>query len=164
MRATSRLVAIAAGLVVALSVTAAPSAQASTQHVRSQPNGDISVGSSSGATTDRDGDRDFNTVTKSDDGGLHYDVFNLTDSPQTVHVTVVLDGPGTIRDAVLVDEDVALGRHCQSGEVCTDGTQANFFFRVRTKDWPAGTYSLSVTGSGTETATAVSTFTVHYDK
>jgi aminoglycoside phosphotransferase len=85
-------------------------------------------------------------------GGLHYDVFNLTDSPQMVHVTVTLDGPGTIRDAV--DEDVALGRHCRSGEVCTDGTQGTFSFRVQTKGLPAGTYSLSVSGSGTETATA----------
>jgi hypothetical protein len=162
MRGTSRLVVTAAGLVVALSVTAMPTAQASTQIVRSQPNEDLGVISSSGADTNRDGDGDFNTATKSDNGGLHYSVFNLADFGQTVHVRVELDGPGTIRDAVLVDEDVALGP-CPPGGPCTESAQANFDFRVQTKDWPAGTYALSVTGTGSETATAVSTFTVHYD-
>jgi hypothetical protein len=34
----------------------------------------------------------------------------------------------------------------------------------RRKDWPGGTYSVSVTGSGSETASPVSTFTVAYRK
>jgi hypothetical protein len=71
--------------------------------------------------------------------------------------------PAPAQDVTLVDEDVALGPSCpQDGSLCTDGEQGRFEFKVRHKDWPAGTYSLSVTGSGSETATAVSTFTVAY--
>ena len=47
------------------------------------------------------------------------------------------------------DEDVLLGP--QEGEVAFDFFES----KVKMKDWPAGTYSLSVTGSGSETATAV---------
>jgi hypothetical protein len=54
------------------------------------------------------------------------------------------------------DEDVLLGP--QQGDVAFD------FFESKMKYWPAGTYSLSVTCSGSETATAVSTFTVAYKK
>jgi hypothetical protein len=147
------------GSVVALLVASVPTAFADTQHVRSQPNGDISAGSSSGALSNRDKDADFNTMTQADKGSLHYDVANLAAFPQTIHITVVLDGPGTAQDATLVDEDVDF-EACT--EVCTDIDQSNFEFKVRHKDWPAGTYSLIVTGSGSETATAVSTFTVAY--
>ncbi|MPZ96782.1 MAG: hypothetical protein GEU96_18210 [Propionibacteriales bacterium] len=157
MHGISRLIA-AAGMAVALLIAMTFTAQASTERELSQPNGHLSATSSSGATTDRDRDADFNTVTKSDNGGLFYSVFNLTDFAQTVHVRVVLDGPGTVADAVLVDEDVALG---PCDPTC-EGTQAFASFRVKAKDWPAGTYSLSVTGTGNETVTAVSTFTVHY--
>jgi hypothetical protein len=151
------------GLVGALLLALVPVAHADTQRARSVPNGDILVDSSSGAITDRDKDGDFNTVTQADKGSLFYSVFNQAEFAQTVHVTVILDGPGTAQDATLVDEDVALGPSCpQDGSLCTDGTQGRFEFKVRHKDWPAGTYSLSVTGSGSETATAASTFTIAY--
>lgn len=78
-----------------------------------------------------------------------------------MHVTVVLDGPGTAQDATLVDEDVDLA---ECTVTCTAIKQQFFEFKVRRSDWPAGTYSLSVTGSGSETATAVTTFTVAYNK
>jgi hypothetical protein len=153
------------GLVISLSLALAPLAQADTQRASSEPNRDIQAISSSGAQagSNHDKDGDFNTVTQADKGILSYAVFNQAEFAQTVHITVVLDGPGTAQDATLVDEDVALGPSCpQDGSVCTDGTQGGFEFRVKQKDWPAGTYSLSVTGSASETATAVSTFTVAY--
>jgi hypothetical protein len=80
-----------------------------------------------------------------------------------VRVTVVLDGPGAFQDATLVDENVDLAG-CPPDRGCTASRQGTFSLRVRHKDWPAGTYSLSVTGSGSETATAVTTFTVAYNK
>ncbi|MPZ92952.1 MAG: hypothetical protein GEU68_15265 [Actinobacteria bacterium] len=161
MRSFSRLTVM--GLVISVFLILAPLAQADTQRARSAPNGDIATTSSSGALSNRDKDQDFNTLTQADKGSLFYSVFNQADFGQTVHVSVVLDGPGTAQDATLVDEDVALGPSCpQDGSLCTDGEQGRFEFKVRQKDWPAGTYSLSVTGSASETATAVSTFTVAY--
>jgi hypothetical protein len=70
-------------------------------------------------------------------------------------------GPALPRTQTLVDEDVDLAGCTVT---CTAIKQQFFEFKVRRSDWPAGTYSLSVTGSGSETATAVSTFTVPYDK
>lgn len=163
MHRFSRLALVS--LLVSLFLVPATFAQADTQRAFSEPNRDIQALSSSGAQagSNHDKDGDFNTVTQADKGSLVYAVFNQADFAQTVHVTVVLDGPGTAQDATLVDEDVALGPSCpQDGSVCTDGTQDRFEFRVKQKDWPAGTYSLSVTGSGSETATATSTFTVAY--
>ena len=152
MRGFGRLTVV--GLVISMGLALAPLAQADTQRARSEPNGDIAVDSSSGATTDRDKDGDFNTVTQADRGTLFYAVANQTQETQTVHVTVVLDGPGTAQDATLVDESIVIGPN--------DIHQDAFGFKVRHKDWPEGTYSLSVTGSGTESATAVSTFTIAY--
>ena len=154
MRSIGRLTVV--GLVISMVLALATLAQADTQRARSEPNGDIAVDSSSGALTDRDKDGDFNTLTQADKGTLFYAVANQTQEAQTVHVTVVLDGPGSAQDATLVDEDVVIGPN--------DIRQSAFEFKVRHKDWPEGTYSLSVTGSGSETATAVSTFTVAYDK
>jgi hypothetical protein len=163
MRSFSRLTAM--GLVISLFLILAPLAQADTQRARSVPNGDIATTSSSGAqaSSNHDKDGNFSTLTQADKGSLFYSVFNQADFAQTVHVTVALDGPGTAQDATLVDEDVALGPSCpQDGSLCTDLAFDRFEFQVRQKDWPAGTYSLSVTGSASETATAVSTFTVAY--
>ena len=143
-------------LLVSLFLVPAPFAQADTQRAFSAPNRDIQAISSSGAQarSDHDKDGDFNTLTQADNGSLVYAVFNQAEFAQTVHITVVLDGPGTAQDATLVDEDVLLE---------PDGLAFNSFdFKVKRKDWPAGTYSLSVTGSGSESATAVSTFTVAY--
>lgn len=140
----------------------APAAQADTQRGESAPDRHIWLTSSSGATTDRDRDRDFNTLTHSDKGVLFYSVFNQAEFAQPVHITVSLDGPGTAQDTVLLDEVFALGPKCQPGSVCTDSQQGTFRFRTHRKEWPAGTYSLVVTGSGSESATTASTFTVGY--
>jgi hypothetical protein len=163
MQRFSRLVV--AGVAASLFLALAPSAQADTQRAVSEPNGDVFVTSSSGAEVDsnHDKDNDFNTMTQADKGALFYSVFNGAAFAQTLHVTVTLDGPGTAQDATLVDEDVALGPACTGG-ICTDQTFDRFEFKVQRKGWPAGTYALSVTASGSETATAVSTFTVAYSK
>jgi hypothetical protein len=141
----------------------APAAQADTQRAVSEPNGDIFVTSSSGAQLNSDHDKDgnFNTMTQGDKGALFYSVFNGADFAQTVHITVILDGPGQFQDIVLVDEDFDLGPRCQGG-LCTDSQQGRFEFQVRKQNWPAGTYSLIVTGSGSEVGTVASTFTVGY--
>ncbi|MGH2775124.1 MAG: hypothetical protein ACRDJT_06805 [Actinomycetota bacterium] len=153
------------GLVVSLFMASVPLALADTQRARSAPNGDIAVISDSGGqvNSDHDKDGDRNTVTHADNGSLFYSVFNQADFAQTVHITAVLDGPGTAQDVILVDKNVDLGPSCpQDGSLCTDGAQGRFEFKVRHKDWPAGAYSLTVTGSGSESATAVSTFSVAY--
>lgn len=102
--------------------------------------------------TNRDGDNNFSTASKGDRGGMFYAVSNDSDVTQTVHVTVVLDAPGTEFDRTIVDEDAVMA----PGDI----EQNHFDFKITVK-WPKGTYSLSVTGSGTESATAVSTFTVN---
>src|ERR671918_2162979 len=153
------------GSVISLFLALTPFAQADTQRVVSEPNGDIFATSSSGADVDSNHDKDgaFNTLTQADKGSLFYSVFNQAEFAQTVHITVALDGPGTAQDVTLGDEDFDLGPSCpQDGSICTDSQQGRFEFKVSQKDWPAGTYSLSVTGSASETATAVSTFTVAY--
>jgi hypothetical protein len=161
MRRVGQVVTL--GLIASLLLLVSPAAQADTQRAVSQPNGDISVTSSSGAdvTSDHDKDGNFNTMTQADKGGLFYSVFNQADFAQTVHITVTLDGPSGFQDVVLVDEDFDLGPRCQGG-LCTDSQQGRFEFQVRKQGWPAGTYSLIVTGSGSETATVASTFVVAY--
>jgi hypothetical protein len=151
------------GSVVALLVASIPSAVADTQRVRSQPNGDLSASAQSVASSDKDKDQNWDTLTHGDNLHIFFSVFNLAEFAQTVHVSVVLDGPGTFQDLTLVDEDVAMGPACTGG-LCTDSRQGIFSLRVRHHDWPSGTYSLSVTGSGSETATAVTTFTVAHNK
>jgi hypothetical protein len=152
------------GSVLALLVASMPAAVADTQlFVRSEPNGDISASAQSvadmGSDKDKDGDPD--TLTQADNLHIFFSVFNQAEFAQTVRVTVVLDGPGAFQDLTLVDEEVELAG-CDV--TCTASRQGTFSLKVRHKDWPAGTYSLSVTGSGSETATAVTTFTVAYNK
>ena len=97
-----------------------------------------------GVVDGKDKDGDFNTLTQADRLSLFYSVVNNTDNAQTVHITVVLDGPGTARDMTLVDEDVLLGA---SGSP-DDLAQNRFEFKIKRKDWPEGSCTLSVTGSG----------------
>ncbi|MPZ91093.1 MAG: hypothetical protein GEU68_05605 [Actinobacteria bacterium] len=150
------------GSVVALLMASMPSAVADTQlFVRSEPNGDISASAQSVASSDKDKDGDPDTLTQADNLHIFFSVFNLAEFAQTVRVTVFLDGPGDFQDLTLVDEEVELAG-CDV--TCTASRQGTFSLKVRRKDWPAGTYSLSVTGSGSETATAVTTFTVAYNK
>jgi hypothetical protein len=127
----------------------------------SVPNEDVCVSSSSGTATNKDRDRDFSTVTQSEELRFHYSVANTAVAAQTIRVTVVLDGPGTVQDAILVDEDVALDGPSPTGGA--DFVQGSFSSQVKHKTWPEGTYSLSVTGSGSEeSVTATSTFTISY--
>ena len=147
-----------AGLLMSLLVALAPTAQADTVRVLTQPNGDLQITSSSGSLTDKDKDADFNTLTQADRLSLFYAVANLTEEAQTVHITVVLDGPGTAQDATLVDEGVLIGAQGSLDDIA----QNRFEFMIKHKNWPEGAYSLSVTGSGTETGTAVSTFSVAF--
>lgn len=145
---------------VAAVLAFAPLASADTVTALSAPNGDLRATSSSGSLTNKDKDGDFNTLTQADRLSLFYAVSNRTASEQTVRVTVALDGPGTERDMTLLDEDVPLpGADPAQGAGLTQGS---FDFQVKHKSWPEGTYSLSVTGSGSETVTATSTFTIAY--
>jgi hypothetical protein len=140
-----------------------PSAAADSQSDVSEPNGDISARGQAVASLgrDKDGDANADTLTHADNLYIFFSVFNLAEFAQTVRVTVFLDGPGDFQDLTLVDEEVELAG-CDV--TCTASRQGTFSLKVRRKDWPAGTYSLSVTGSGSETATAVPTFTVAYDR
>jgi hypothetical protein len=114
--------------------------------------------SSSGSLTDKDKDADFNTLTQADTLSLFYAVANQTDEAQTIHITVVLDGPGTTRDMTLVDQDVLVGAQGSLDDIA----QNAFQFKIKHRDWPEGSYTLSVTGEGTESATAASTFSIAY--
>jgi hypothetical protein len=149
---------ISGGLVVA-ALALAPFAAADTVRARSAPNGDLWATSSSGATTDKDHDGDFNTVRAGDRIGLFWSVSHTVPAAQTIHITAVLDGPGTEADMTLVDQDFAFGPWPGSEDLQQDFTE----FQVKRKGWPEGTYSLSVTGSGSEAVTATSTFTVSHD-
>ena len=137
-----------------------PIAAADTVIARSAPNGDVTATSSSGSSTDKDKDGDFNTLTQADQLGLFWAVSNNSATAQTIRITVVLDGPGTARDMTLVDENVFFGPW--TPEQGSTMEQDRFEFQVKRKDWPAGPYFLSVTGSGSESVTATSTFTIAY--
>ena len=140
-------------------VALAPSASATNARACSAPNRDVCVSSSSGTGTNKDRDNNFSTLTQSEELRFHTSVANTSQVAQTIRWTLVLDGPGTVRDATLIDEDVALDGPGPQG---ADFVQRNFSFQVKHKDWPEGTYALSVTGSGSETVTTTSTFTIAY--
>jgi hypothetical protein len=149
------------GLTISL-LALAPLASASNATATSTPNGDVNAISSSGTSTNKDNDADFNTLTQADRLGLFYAVANNSETAQTIHITVTLDGPGTGRDFILVDEDVFFGPW--TPEQGSTISQGRFEFQVKHKEWPEGSYSLSVTGSGSESVTATSTFTIAYGK
>ena len=151
---------ILVGLVSAALVVSSSPASATVARDRSLPNGDISVLSSSGGSTNKEKDENFSTLTQADELNLVWSVANNADFAQTIHITVVLDGPGTERDAVFADEEVAFpAQDPEQGSFLVDGFRD---FQVKRKAWPQGDYSLRVTGSGSETATAVSTFSIAY--
>jgi hypothetical protein len=139
------------GLLTALAVTVGASvASANTTRVPSLPNGDIAVIVSTGSETDRDHDGDFNTVTKNDIAARFYAVANNSSITQTIRIDVVVDGPGTAFDQAFTHEAVLAP---------TDIYQTKENFKV-TRDMPPGPYTLTVTGSGTETATASAFYTL----
>jgi hypothetical protein len=138
-------------LVVLAIVAVGTAASATTSSVRSAPNGDVLVTVSAGTVTDRDRDGDFNTGMKGDTASLFFAVVNQTGATQTVRIDYVLDGPGTELDRPVTQEVVLEpnGVHQEREE-----------FKVQQKT-PRGGYTLTVTGSGTETATAIATFTLN---
>lgn len=155
-----RLAWLASGGLVIAALALAPVAAADTVSARSTPNGDLSATSSSGALTDKDHDGDFNTVKAGDRFGLFWSVSNNVPMAQAIHVTAVLDGPGTEADMTLVDQDFDFGPWTNPGgsTIEQDFTE----FQLKRSEWPEGTYFLSVTGSGSESVTATSTFTVSH--
>jgi hypothetical protein len=124
-------------------------ASATTSQVRSEPNGDLGVTVSVGSLTDRDRDSDFNTVTKNDIASMFFAVANNADITQTVRIDYALDGPGTALDRAFTKEVVLA-----PGDIHQEREE----FKVGNRT-PKGVYSLTVTGSGTETATTTATFT-----
>jgi hypothetical protein len=139
------------GLCTALAVTVGASvASATTTRVPSQPNGDIAVTVSTGSETDRDHDGDFNTVTKNDIAARFYAVANNSGITQTIRIDYVVDGPGTEFDRAFTQEVVLAP---------SDIYQTKEDFKV-TRSMPHGQYTLTVTGSGTETATASAFYTL----
>ena len=137
-------------LLIALAVAVWSSvASATTSSVRSEPNGDLRVTVSAGSVTDRDRDGDPDTATKNDTASLFFAVVNQSAVTQTVRIDYVLDGPGTGLDKALTKSVVLEpnGIHQEREELkLRQGT-------------PLGQYALTVTASGTETATASGTFT-----
>jgi hypothetical protein len=157
MRNVASLACAAMGIAA---LALAPRAAADTVRAVSAPNGDVWISSSSGSTTNKDKDGDFNTVTQADRLGLHWSVSSTTAFAQTIGITAVLDGPGSAQDMTLVDEDRAFGPWTpeQGGTIEQDFTE----LQVKRSDWPAGTYALTVTATGSETVSATSTFTIAY--
>jgi hypothetical protein len=155
-----RFACLTSAAVVIVLVALAPSASATNARACSVPNEDVCVSSSSGTSTNKDRDNNFSTLTQSEVLRFHSSVANTSQVAQTIRWTVVLDGPGTVRDATLIDEDVALDAPGPSG---ADFVQRNLSFQVKHKDWPEGTYLLHATGTGSsESVTATSTFTIAY--
>jgi hypothetical protein len=155
-----RLAWLTSGGLVVAALALAPFAAADTVTARSTPNGDLSATSSSGAITDKDHDGDFNTVKAGDRIGLFWSVSNNVPAAQTIHITAVLDGPGTAADMTLVDQEFSFGPWTNPGGSTIEQDFSEF--QVKRQSWPAGTYSLTVTGSGSEDVTATSTFTVSH--
>ena len=151
MRSRVRTPLVLALLVVLVVAVWSSVASATTSSVRSEPNGDLRVTVSAGSLTDRDRDGDFNTAVKNDVASLFFAVANQSATTQTVRIDSTLDAPGTELDKSFTQEVVLApgGIH-----------QAREDLRIKQKA-PVGEYVLSVTGSGTETATAIATFTVH---
>lgn len=128
-------------------------ASATTSSVRSEPNGDIALTVSVGCgATDRDKDGNFDTCTKGDTASLFYAVFNQSDVTQTIRIDYVLDGPGTALDGAFTEEVVLApgGDHQQLEEL-----------RIENKKTPLGQYTVTITASGSETASTSATLTVH---
>ena len=153
-----RFACLTSAAVVTALVALTPPASATNASACSAPNRDVCVSSSSGTRTNKDRDNNFSTLRQSEVVRFHSSVSNTSPVPQTIRWTVVLDGPGTVRDATLIDEDVALDGPGPQG---ADFVQRNFSFQVKHKDWPEGTYLLHATGTGSsESVTATSTFTI----
>jgi hypothetical protein len=132
-------------------VGASSVAWGSTSRVTSQPNGDLALIISVGCSSDRDKDGDFNTCTNGDTASMLYAVSNRTDAAQTIHIEGTFDGPGTELDRTFA-QDVEIPAN----------DLINFFpedLRVK-KHTPLGEYTLTVTASGTETASTSAFFTV----
>ncbi|MGH3016262.1 MAG: hypothetical protein ACRDNN_15060, partial [Gaiellaceae bacterium] len=101
--------------------------------------------------TDRDKDGDFNTCTNGDTASMLASVDNRTDAAQTIRLEWVFDGPGTEFDRTFVEETLIQARDLD-----------NVFDELRVKKGtPLGVYTLTVTASGSETASTSATFTVH---
>jgi hypothetical protein len=155
-----RLAWLTSGGFVIAALAIAPIAAADTVRALSTPNGDLWATSSSGAVTDKDHDGNFNTVKAGDRIGLHWSVANNAPAAQTIHITAVLDGPGTAADMTLADQDFTFG---PSGDPLGSSLEQDFTeLHVKRNSWPEGTYSLAVTGSGSEDVAATSTFTVSH--
>ncbi len=123
----------------------------STSRVTSEPNGDVGLLVSVGCGgTNRDKDGDFNTCTNGDTASMLYSVANQTDAAQTIHIEGVFDGPGTELDRTFA-QDVEIPAN----------DLINVFDELRVKkSTPLGEYTLTVTASGTETASTSAFFTV----
>ncbi len=126
-------------------------ASADTSRVSSEPNRDIGLTVSVGCQgTNRDKDNDQDTCTNGDTAALFFAVFNQSDVTQTIRIDYVLDGPGTELDHVFT-KDVVLEPD--------DGHQERDELRVK-KATPLGEYTLTVTASGSETASTSASATV----
>ena len=123
----------------------------STSRVTSEPNGDVGLLVSVGCGgTNRDKDGDFNTCTNGDTASMLYSVSNRTDAAQTIHIEGVFDGPGTELDRTFA-QDVEIPAN--------DLINVSDELRVKNST-PLGEYTLTVTASGTETASTSAFFTV----
>ena len=123
----------------------------STSRVTSEPNGDVGLLVSVGCGgTNRDKDGDFNTCTNGDTASMLYSVSNRTDAAQTIHIERVFDGPGTELDRTFA-QDVEIPAN--------DLINVSDELRVKNST-PLGEYTLTVTASGTETASTSAFFTV----
>lgn len=116
----------------------------------SEPNGDVRVTVSVGAQTDKDHDGDIDTAIQGDTVSLFFAVVNQSDITQTMTVAYALDGPGTALDRAFTIEVVLEpgGIHQEREEL-----------RIQ-KETALGQYTLTVTGSATETASARAGFEV----
>jgi hypothetical protein len=134
-------------------VTIGVVAAASTSVVTSEPNRDIRLLVSVGCGgTDRDKDGDFNTCGKGDTASFLHSVFNQSDVTKTITIDATLDAPGT-----------ALDRTSTQQVVLEPGGIHDVFdeMRVQNRKTPLGEYTLSVTASGSETASTSAQLTVH---
>ncbi len=138
-------------MIGALTLLAPSVAFATSSSSTSAPNGDLTVSSSLLSNTNKDRDGNRNTATTGDTATATYSVTNNTSSTQNVTIAYVLDGPGTRFDATRT-EDVTLAPN--------RADTASFVYTVL-KKYPQGAYSLTVSATGTETASATGRLTIH---
>jgi hypothetical protein len=141
-------------MVVAMLVGGSVGARADVAQACSEPTGAVCATSDIGTDISKDRDGDYTTATTSQVVTAFYAVANQSTETQTVHVRLILDGPGTSEDTAFIGGWVMEPDEIRQGSI--------ELFKVHKKNTPAGEYTWTVTARGVESVSAMSTATVYF--